>query len=73
MLDGTTVWSVVPNDHRIDAAHFYAHTDAGWYDLGPGTSGSLVACAGAAYFTRDPADQHRPRGPAALGRRTPRA
>ena len=55
MLDGTTVWSVVRNEHRIDAAHFYAHTDAGWYDLGPGTTGSLVTCAGDAYFTRDPA------------------
>ncbi|HEY2878994.1 hypothetical protein [Nocardioides sp.] len=54
VLDGSSVWSVVPNDHRIDVAHFYAHTNDGWYDLGPGTSGSLVACDGAAYFTRDP-------------------
>jgi len=54
LLDGTTVWSVVPNPHRIDVAHFYAHTETGWWDLGPGTSGSLVTCAGAAYFTRDP-------------------
>jgi hypothetical protein len=48
------VWSVVPNEHRIEAAHFYAHTDAGWFDLGRGTSGSLVTCAGSSYFTRDP-------------------
>jgi hypothetical protein len=60
LLDGTTVWSVVPNNHRIEAAHFYAHTDAGWYDLGPGTSGSLVACDGSAYFTRDPSSRTDP-------------
>jgi hypothetical protein len=46
---------VVPKERRVEAAHFYSHTDAGWFDLGPGTSGSLVACAGAAYFVRDPA------------------
>jgi hypothetical protein len=60
LLDGSTVWSVVPNAHRIEAAHFYAHTDAGWYDLGPGTSGSLVTCAGSAYFTRDPGSRTDP-------------
>lgn len=60
LLDGTTIWSVVPKDRRIEAARFYAHTDRGWYDLGPGTSGSLVTCAGAAYFTRDPATRHDP-------------
>jgi hypothetical protein len=60
MLDDTAVWSVVPNSHRIDAAHFYAHTDSGWYDLGPGTSGSLVTCDGSAYFTRDPGSRTDP-------------
>jgi hypothetical protein len=54
LLGGTSVWSVVPNERRIEAAHFYAHTDRGWFDLGPGTSGTLVPCAGAAYFVRDP-------------------
>jgi hypothetical protein len=54
LLEGTTVWSVVPDNRRIEAAHFYARTSDGWYDLGPGTSGSLVTCAGSAYFTRDP-------------------
>jgi hypothetical protein len=54
LVGGTPVWSVVPNERRIEAARFYAHTDQGWYDLGPGTSGTLVACAGAAYFVRDP-------------------
>jgi hypothetical protein len=60
MLDGTTIWSVVANEHRIDAARFYAHTDAGWFDLGPGTTGSLVTCGGDAFFTRDPASRHDP-------------
>lgn len=60
LLDGTTVWSVVPNERRIEAAHFYAHTDSGWYDLGPGTSGSLVTCAGDAYFSRDPGSHMDP-------------
>jgi hypothetical protein len=68
MLDGTTVWSVVRNEHRIDAAHFYAHTDAGWYDLGPGTTGSLVTCAGDAFFIRDSASRT---DPAALMRWSP--
>ena len=60
LLGGTTVWSVVPKDRRIEAAHFYAHTGAGWYDLGRGTSGSLVTCAGSAFFTRDPASRTDP-------------
>jgi hypothetical protein len=68
VLDSTTVWSVVRNEHRIDAAHFYAHTDTGWYDLGPGTTGSLVTCAGSAFFTRDPAGRD---DPAALMRWSP--
>jgi hypothetical protein len=60
LLDGSTVWSVVPKDSRIEAAHFYAHTDRGWFDLGPGTSGSLVTCDGSAFFTRDPATHSDP-------------
>jgi catechol 2,3-dioxygenase-like lactoylglutathione lyase family enzyme len=60
LLGGTRIWSVVPNEHRIDAAHFYAQTPGGWYDLGPGTSGSLVACAGSAFFTRDPQSRSDP-------------
>lgn len=48
------VWSVVPKARRIEAAHFYAHSTAGWFDLGPGTSGSLVTCGGRSFFTRDP-------------------
>jgi hypothetical protein len=60
VLDSSTVWSVVPKDRRIEAAHFYARTARGWFDLGPGTSGSLVTCAGSAYFTRDPSSRKDP-------------
>ena len=59
-MPGGAVWSVIPKERRIEAAHFFAHTATGWYDLGPGASGSLVACAGAAYFARDPASNHDP-------------
>ncbi len=59
-LSGGAAWSVIPNEHRIEAAHFYAHTASGWFDLGPGTSGSLVACGGAAYFVRDPPTRRDP-------------
>lgn len=48
------VWSVVPNANRIDAAHFFARSGDTTYDLGPGTSGTLVSCGDAAYFVRDP-------------------
>jgi hypothetical protein len=48
------VWSVVPNAHRVEAAHFFAHSGDRWLDLGPGSSGSLVWCGDAAWFGRDP-------------------
>jgi hypothetical protein len=54
VTDAGAVWSVVPKERRIEAAHFYAHTVTGWYDLGPGVSGSLVTCRDSSYFTRDP-------------------
>jgi hypothetical protein len=54
LTDDGQVWSVIPDEHRIEQAHFYATTDGERTDLGPGTSGSLVWCGGAAYFTRDP-------------------
>jgi hypothetical protein len=59
-VGGSTVWSVTPNERRIEVAHFYAHTPTGWYDLGRGTSGSLVTCDGSAYFTRDPGSRTDP-------------
>jgi hypothetical protein len=54
------VWSVVPDEHRIEAAHFYAHTTGGWFDLGPGISGSLVTCGTDSYFARDPGSRSEP-------------
>jgi hypothetical protein len=60
VTDAGAVWSVVPKDQRIEVAHFYAHTPGGWYDLGLGTSGSLVTCGGSSYFTRDPGSRSDP-------------
>ena len=57
--DGT-VWSVIPNEHRIEAAHFYATTADGQEDLGPGTAGTLIWCGGAAWFARDPQQEGDP-------------
>ena len=54
LLAGSRVWSVVPKDGQIEAAHLYAAVGDASYDLGPGKSGTLVACDGAAYFARDP-------------------
>jgi hypothetical protein len=68
VLDGTTIWSVVRNEHHIEVGHFYAHTDAGWFDLGSGATGSLVTCAGSAFFSHDP-DSHT--DPATLMRWSP--
>ena len=59
-LGSTTIWSVTPNERQIEAAHFYAHTGTGWYDLGRGTSGSLVTGDGSAYCTRDPGSRTDP-------------
>ncbi len=68
LLDGGAVWSVVPNENRIEAAQFFARAGDGYFDLGPGTSGSLVACAGSAYFVREP---QRDGDPARLMRWSP--
>jgi hypothetical protein len=54
LLPGGRVWSVVPKETRIDDAHLYAALGDGFFDLGPGISGSLSICGGAAYFARDP-------------------
>jgi hypothetical protein len=48
------VWSVVPKQTRIEAAHYYARDGDEYFDLGPGTSGTLVWCGDAAYFAQDP-------------------
>ncbi|GAB3197819.1 hypothetical protein GCM10027062_10470 [Nocardioides hungaricus] len=54
LTDDGQVWSVIPNERRIEEARFYATAGGERADLGPGTAGSLVWCSGAAYFTRDP-------------------
>jgi hypothetical protein len=55
-----TIWSVIPQEDDIDAAQFFARDGDAYYDLGPGTSGTLVPCADAAYFVRDPQTQGDP-------------
>ena len=52
--DDRAVWSVIPDESDRDAAEFYARSGEDYYDLGPGTSSTLVPCADAAYFVRDP-------------------
>jgi hypothetical protein len=52
--DDEAVWSVIPDDADRDAAEFFARSGDDYYDLGPGTSSTLVPCADAAYFVRDP-------------------
>ena len=68
LLDGGQIWSVVANERRVEEAVFAASHEGRIQRLGPGTSGSLVGCAGAAYFVRDP---QRQRDPARLLRWTP--
>ena len=52
--EDAAVWSVIPQENNIEAAEFFARSGEDYYALGPGTSGTLVPCAGAAYFVRDP-------------------
>ncbi len=54
------VWSEVPTPKRQENADFHARLGDATYDLGPGTTGSLVWCAGAAYFVRDPQQDDDP-------------
>jgi hypothetical protein len=59
------VWSTIPKENQVERAHFYARVGEGYFDLGPGTAGTLTWCGGAAYFVRDP---QREGDPAALMR-----
>ena len=52
--DDQAVWSVIPDESDVDAAQFFARKGEDYFDLGPGTSSTLVPCADAAYFVRDP-------------------
>ena len=60
LLEDAAVWSVIPDEQRIEEAHLYARVGDGYFDLGPGTAGSLVSCDDAAYFTRDPQQKGDP-------------
>jgi hypothetical protein len=54
LIEDGAVWSVVPNERRIESARFYARVGDAYFDLGPGSTGTLTWCGGAAYFSRDP-------------------
>lgn len=54
------VWSTVPQNAPEDTAEFFAREGDSWYDLGRGTSGTLVPCGDAAYFARDPQKEGAP-------------
>ena len=49
----TGAWSVVKNESRVEVGEFYASSDGGYFDLGPGTTGTLTWCGDSAYFVRD--------------------
>lgn len=68
LTDDGQVWSEIPDERRVEKAHFYATAGGERSDLGPGTAGSLVWCGDAAYFTRDPQTEGEP---AALMRWSP--
>lgn len=68
LLSGGRIWSVIPNQRQVGEARIYASVGESFFDLGPGISGTLTACSGAAYFGRDPG---RDGGPAQVLRWTP--
>lgn len=68
LLGDATLWSVVAAPNRIEEARLFVRTAGETESLGAGTSGSLVACGGSAYFVRDP---QRGSDPARLMRWTP--
>ncbi|MET1058688.1 MAG: hypothetical protein ABWX84_03780 [Nocardioides sp.] len=47
------VWSVLPNEKRVERGLFYATHDDAVTALGPGTNGTLTWCGDSAYFVRD--------------------
>lgn len=62
------IWSEVPKPRRQEEATFHASVGDGYFDLGPGTTGSLVPCGDSVFFVRDP---QSPDEPARLMRWTP--
>lgn len=53
-------WSTVPKPRRQEEAHFYASANGEHFDLGPGTTGSLVPCGDSVFFVRDPKNRADP-------------
>jgi hypothetical protein len=62
------VWSEVPKPRRQEEARFHASSDGTYFDLGPGTTGTVVPCGDSVFFARDP---QGPDEPARLMRWTP--
>ena len=54
------VWSVIPREREVEAAHTYARAGDAYFDLGPSASGTLTWCGDAAYFSRDPQRDSEP-------------
>ena len=65
MAKDSVVWSTQPQNAAEGTAEFFAREGDSWYDLGRGTSGTLVPCGDATYFVRDP---QKAGGPAQLVR-----
>lgn len=47
------VWAVIEKEQRYEAAHYFASHDGDYFDLGRGTTGSLIWCGDSAWFVRD--------------------
>jgi hypothetical protein len=54
LTEDGAVWSVVPDERRIERSRIYARVGDAYFDLGPGSTGTLTWCGNAAYFSRDP-------------------
>lgn len=48
------VWSEVPKPRRQEEAHVYASAGGALFDLGPGTTGTVLPCGDSVFFVRDP-------------------
>ncbi len=48
------IWGEVADERRIEEGTYFVDSGAGPVELGPGTTGSLTWCGGAAYVVRDP-------------------
>ncbi len=54
------LWSEVPKPRRQEEGHFHASADGGYFDLGPGTTGTAVPCGDSVFFVRDPQSADEP-------------